>query len=191
MRPTEARRADWRLYYNNTWMRHEQDGFVFVQVPDDTLRGKGPGDRTNRTLDPELLSPCWVRPGAYNIGRTAIYLGRRARRSARRSMSTEHYHIKWSTNGSARISGKYIWGALAPEAYTPLREALAALTAGEATARAINREIILANGRDGIKVVLRGQIAGYIRDNLFVPDCEIAPLAKLARSRLAQEGVLC
>lgn len=191
MKPTEARPADWRLYYNNTWMRHETDGPLFVQMPDDTLCGKGPGERRLRRLDPEHLSPLWLRPGAYNVDRTAVYIGRRARRSARRSMSTEHYHVKWSSNGSARISGKYLWAALQPQQYVTLQEAIRQLNSEEATARAINREIILAKGRTGVKVVLRGQVAGYIKDNLFVPQSEIAPLAKLARSRLSFEGVLC
>lgn len=191
MRPTEARHHDWRLYYGNTWMRIEDGPVVFVQVMDDELHGKEATQRAMRRLDPATLHPIWVRPGAYNVGSTAVYIGRRARRSARRSMSTEHYHIKWSSNGSARISGKYIWAALDPLPYTPLREALAALKSGEATARAVTRELIVAKAKRGVKVVLRGQVAGVLVDDLFVPDSDIAPLAKLARTRLAQEGILC
>jgi hypothetical protein len=172
-------------------MRHDDGRFLFVQVPDVQMRGKEKDSRTFEDVNPAELSPVWARPGAYNVGSTAVYIGRKARRSARRSMSTEHYHVKWSSNGSARINGKYLWNALMPEDYTPIGEAIQLIRTKAATARAINREIILANGRAGIKVVLRGQVAGHIRDNLFIPNNEMAPLAKLARSRLAQEGVLC
>jgi hypothetical protein len=172
-------------------MRHDDGRFLFVQVPDERMRGKEKDSRAFEDVNPAELSPVWARPGAYNVGSTAVYIGRKARRSARRSMSTEHYHVKWSSNGSARINGKYLWNALMPEDYTPIGEAIQLIRTKAATARAINREIILANGRAGIKVVLRGQVAGHIRDNLFIPNNEMAPLAKLARSRLAQEGVLC
>lgn len=192
MKPSEARPEDWRLYYHGTFMHMLDVGPVLVSAGHGELTGRN--ERGGRVrVTPDALMPLWARPGAYNVGSTAVYVGRRARRSARRSMSHEHYHIKWSSNGSARMSNKYLWAALTPQQYPSYDEAITELRQGDSAARAISRELILARGRDGkrIKVVLRGQVAGYIENDLFVPNCETAPLAKLARGRLAAEGVLC
>lgn len=189
MRPADANPADYRLYYNGTYMQHAERGPVRIAVEGGRLYGKPIGGRNARMLA-EALTALWARPGAYNIGETAFYLGRKARRSARRSMSTEHYNIMWSSVGT-RISNKYLEAALKHDRYPTLAAALRELKRGK-SARAISREIILAKtDTDAVKVVFRGQVAGKIENGLFVPRIEAAPLAKLARVRLAAEGILC
>lgn len=190
MKPVDALPRDWRLYYEGTWMHHVEKGPRMVHVGENGFNVVTErGSRVRAT--PGDLVPLWLRPGAYNVSpNKAVYLARRARRSARRSMSTEHYSYKWPVGGR-HVSPSTIWKALRQGAYPGIDEVLVRINRDEAESQAVSRDMILAKARGGVAVILRGQVAGYINRGLFVPQAENAPLAKIARGRLMMEGIQC
>ena len=190
MRANHADVADYRLYYHGTFMRHDELGPVSVSAEGGQLYVRAACGGRRKVVEPKTLEPLWIRPGAYNVRGAAIYIGRRARRNARRSSCPDHYMVKWSGIG-ARMSQGLMWSCLRPEAYLPYADAVEALENGIAQSVAISRDLILSNNGDGMAVILRGQMAGTIRDGLFTAPYETSPLAKMARGKLSQEGVVC
>lgn len=192
MKPTDALKRDWSLYYSNTWMRHSAKGAVRVQ-----LNGDGGfvacGERGDwQPVAARDLVPLWVRPGAYNTGTSALYIARRARRSARRSCGTEHYIAKWKPGGRGSVSTRAMWAAINDKERPSYNTAKRKLREGHG-AVAISHDMIIANSevKGTYTVILRGENAGSIVRGVYHPPNEYSALIKMARVRLQAEGVRC
>ncbi len=192
MNPEDALPQDYPLYYNGTFMRHAERGPVFVVAGDGGFVVKTRTGRQARAAAQDL-SPLWARPGSYNvstpIGERAIYLGRKGRRSARRSASTEHYQVIWSASGDRRITKTIMWEAIMNEGYPNAKKALAKLKEGESVA--VSREMILHRKQKSVAVIIRGQVAGILIRGVFDPVLEGTALCKVARAQLREEGIIC
>jgi hypothetical protein len=187
MKPTDALRRDYGLYYNGTLMRHDRHGIVAITADDGTLlmRTKKRGKWT--PVEPASLTPFWLRPGAYNVRGGAMYIARRARRSSRRSMSPEHYQMMWPRR--TNISLDVLWeAALNMDEYTTYDEFKACATQNVA----ISPEIILTRDEEfRTYVVTRGNKVGKIINDLFIPDGDYGGLPKLTRKLISERGILC
>ena len=89
MLPTKARKSDWNLYYNRTWMNHVKHGPCYIRVGDGTFRGhrlleSGQLSERGVTCLAKDLAPWWPRSGAFNGDLGAVYITRRAQRNMRK-----------------------------------------------------------------------------------------------------------
>lgn len=197
MNPSDAMPQDYGLYYNNTYMQHRTKGPVFVTAVPGELYAKPEKGRVG-AVRPSTLTPLWPRPGAYNYvasngTATAVFISRRARRSARRSASTEHYHVSWSHSGNRTISGAMMWAAITEAPYPSASVALRRLRSrtNPTTAVAVSRDMILCKKSNYISVIVRGQVVGRIRNGVFVPSVEGTALCKVARMQLREVNIPC
>lgn len=196
MRPLEAHKSDWQLYYGNTYMLVDGSVNLISVSPTDnedryrtTLRGKRSLTAVWRQLDPALIEPWWPRAGAYNFSTGAVYLGREARRSMKKSaQAPDHYKIMYG------IPTRYpLWEVAKGPRYIPFADALELIKTGVKGSVAVSQSLILAlshNAKD-ISVVYRGQPAGDIKDGRFIPLFEGMPMCKRAMIVLHEEGIQC
>jgi hypothetical protein len=130
----------------------------------------------------------WPRPGAYNTPRGAVYIGRKAIRTMRKSaLPNEHYNIRYGTVGR-------VWEIMLILRKGPERQdlnfAVKVLNEELSPSVAITRDIILARGKFGeILVIFRGLYAGDYQNGEFISTFPGSPLAKLVRIKLAREGI--
>jgi len=197
MKPSDALPQDWRLYYDQSWMRHSNLGpgkvrvsggsLYFYQFPNDEPETEGV------LVRPTHLSCWWPRSGAYNFPGYAVYIARKSTRSMRKSANPhEHYTVKWS-------GGEYYDDGSNNKLMLLLRKgpslvdkdfAMKVLDEGMATSIAVAHDIILAKEKAGLSVVFKGIQIGTLKDDNFVPDFDRAALVRRATDRLMQEGLL-
>ena len=200
MKPTQARRQDWRMYYNATVMRHAELGIVHVKVEDNAkfyvsqvkLHRVDPDIGIVKHADWELAKPAdldiWFpRAGAYNIEGEAMYISRKAERSMKKSATANnHYRI---TYGPRRNDLMFV--ALA-RGYNHLSWPVAqeVMEKDMARAVAVTRDIILEKDEDKYNIIFRGQEVGKLVEGEFLPTHEYAPATKLTFNKLYKEGIL-
>lgn len=193
MNPVDASPRDYRLYYNQSYMLHDKHGVVYVQVGDgSTLLCKKIGEvRTSRWIpcSPETLTYLWPEPKAINFGSRGLYIGRRARREARRSATVGHYYVAW---GSDMLGHTMMKEFIFPSDYPSLEEAIDKLNNREWDSAAINRDIIIT---DTLGVVTRGHNVGQMITErgqyAYCPTLADSPLCKRTAFKLGKEGILC
>lgn len=191
MNPEDALRDDWPMYYEGCWMLHIPTQRV-VQI---TLeRGGGfkyrlPAGDVWHNCEAEQLECWWPRAGSYNIGGQALFIGRRARRSMKKS-AYDHYFVSWGRQHHGNILKLMAKGPNFVDMETAQRVIRKGITASVA----ISTDLIIAekNRKDGVyEIIYRGTLAGELRDNQFIPIFDGTPAAKRAELKLVQEGVRC
>ena len=161
MRPLEALKTDWGLYYGNTYML--VDGvvhFIMVSNTDEagrnrtTMLGRRSQGAAWQYLDPAVVEPWWPRAGSYNFASNGgTYIGRESRRSMKKSaQSPDHYKVVWG------MASRYpMWEVAKGPRYKPFATALK-LRSGYSAA--VNASLILANVHNKLLVVYRGEPVG-------------------------------
>ena len=195
MNPTDCSSHDWRLYFNHTIMVHEVKGLVEVQVTDLNLHSKKiSGDSRWTPTAPNLIRAVWPLPGAINWEERALYIGRRARRQAHQSATTNHYYQIW-TGHSGLLSiaiNKRMLVALLEPSYLPVDEAVLSIHDGDRHSVAISRDLII---NSTLSIIYKGHSVGQLLEQdgtyLFEATMLRDPRAKRAAFKLQKEGVLC
>ena len=196
MKPSDALQQDWRLYYDQSWMKHSQLGpgkvkvagnsLYFFTFPNDVIEPEG------KQVSPSDLSCWWPRSGAYNFPGSAVYVARKSTRSMRKSAHpTEHYVIKWGTSydevGPNTIMLHLRKGPSLVEADYAIR----VLNDGLSTSVAVSHDIILSRtSSEALEVIFKGITVGTLEDGLFRPDYNRSALVRRAQDRLMQEGII-
>lgn len=194
MNPTEVEPSDYRLYYNNTYMLHDRHGVVHIQVEDYQFLYKRIG--TEKAYQwkleedtPQHLSCLWPSPRAINFESRALYIGRRARREARRSMTTNHYYVVW---GRDSLRHRIVKEFVHPSDYPNLSDAIDELASQARDSTAISKDIILTNT---LEVIARGHNVGQLVEehgqHVYAPSLALSPLCKRTAFKLGKEGILC
>ena len=197
MKPNDCPQRDWPLYYNNTFMHHDEYGMVLVQVINDGTTFEVQYSDTYTTVEPSTLSPIWPVAQAINLTvyNTAVYIGRRARREARRSCTAHHYNILWSKGRSLVIDRLIMRHMTEPQEKPNIPTALEMMLNGMASV-AISHDLIIypAPGEE-LALVCRGTEVGRLvrKDDVIreQPDIENSPLARRVQFKLDKEGLLC
>ena len=201
MNPTQVPKRDWRLYYNNTWMRHVEHGPVHVRVVNDgatylqyaenvpTEPGINIYDDGKQWVNAPAkdLKVWWPRAGAYNIEGSAVYIGRRSSRCMSKSAKADkHYYRAW---GRARGWMRAL--ADGPN-YVTWNTATEMLDKGIISSCAITRDIIITSPNDDGRytVVFRGEEVGYMQNREFYPSNDYAPSTKRVFYKLMKEGII-
>ena len=196
MNPSDCSRRDWRLYYNGTWMLHDVHGAVYVVVEDQTLYAHTGG--RPRQCAASHLSNLWPSPKAINHQGQGVYVGRRARREARRSFTVNHYYVLWPTNHrsamgmSNSLSNSLVRTFLNTTDYPNIYSSVRNITEGESRSAAISKDIIIANE---LEVIFRGVPLGKLEQDrdqcFFIPSSYNTTLAKRAILKLNKQGIIC
>jgi len=196
MNPADAPMQDWRMYYNNTWMIHERYGACLVSVLQDDETGENFFKVTNtlgknwNRINSNHLKLFFPPVGSYNVGTSAIYLGRRAQRQMRKSACyPDTYYVAWG----GRPSSTRILKSVVSPVYPSVDEALPQLCDGTRRATAISRNWILAPlSKEQVSLIYKGVDVGTMTDKMRVElkSTTILPHDRLLRS-LELEGVRC
>ncbi len=189
MRPIDCAPTDWPLYYQRTFMIHEDLGLVSVTVDDDYQLHAVSGS-ADRIVPPETLTPCWPEAAAINTASYGgMYVGRGARREARRSATLGHYTVMYPERG-LMMDHRIMHELVNPKPYPTLGRAIEMLA--DTTRVAFTRDLLLTAGN---RLVCRGVEVGVIEGSedryTFEPDVLDSPLARRVQFKLDKEGVLC
>lgn len=182
MKPTQALKKDWRMYYNRTWMMHKVHGPGPVRVIDGILLY----GTHMIPVAPKDLDVWWPRSGSHNTETSAVYIERQAVRNMRKSaVSGSHYILAW---GHVHY-GFDIMSTLAhPTPYCGVNEALQMLKDGDYNARAVTRDIILHTENEKCEVLFKGKPVGTLDiDHGFDGYIPQDPLCKRAFLKLYAE----
>jgi len=195
MNPETVSRTDWGLYFNNTYMLHEDHGVVKVRAG----REYGFQVRTRIgaewvTTTPDKLTCIWPTPRALNVGTRACFVGRRAVREARRSATAGHYFMRW--HDGLDMTHEVMALLCHPPKYPTVDWAIDALRDGGYTSIAISRDLILSRRtKDSFRVISLGEPTCTVRPDdgsLWLMDTDIVSAAdKRAVFKLEKEGWLC
>jgi len=188
MRPTQALRKDWPMYYNDTYMLHKDLGVVRVQVN----RTGGfvctqPGVERWVPAKGSDLDVWWPRAGAYNTPTNAVYISRKAHRCMKKSAAlNSHYFIKWGPPEKMSIAL-----ANGPN-YLTWPTAKEVMEKGAKRSCAITREIIISKTMDPhvYELIYRGDEAGTLSRGIYEPKQGRAPSTKLVLHALLKEGII-
>lgn len=199
MNPADVAARDWHLYFNGTWMLHEKLGVVRVSVDGHQLYARK-GGSIGKCVEPEELTSLWPMPRAINYADQGVYVGRRARREARRSATQNHYFIMWQ-EGHFCLDTKMMRQLCFPDEYPSLEWCRKALNTQEVNSVAWTPELILSSTTvpDRYGLVCKGFEAGIVEYNedegSFIPvveDGEIVSQAmRRAMFKLDKGGYLC
>ena len=171
MNPSDAMPKDYGMYYDNCWMRHTKWGVGRIRIVDGRMWLDCLGDGSEpKNVKPQYLSCWWPRPGAFNAGRSAVYVARRAIRNMRKSaVNGDHYFVKWGNEYTRDIMCLLRDG---PN-FMGLPEAIEKLKSKAMSSVAITRDIIIHPEDKPIgpryTVVFRGIEAGTMEDGIFEP----------------------
>jgi len=188
MKPSQANKQDWRMYYADTWMNHVKYGPGHIYVRDGQLtHTRGGRNDPTRDVEPDDLECWWPRSGSYNTPRGAVYIARKAARNMRKSASYgDHYQLTYGRGDGGDVLRLMIDG---PD-YLSVKEARAALRRNITASVAVTRDIILAMQDEHIVVVFRGIHTGVLTDNGFEAYIADDPLSKRAYVKLMAEGIV-
>lgn len=200
MNPSECDPRDWALYYSGCYMVHRTLGLVTVSCDDNQFAACIPGSRYH-TCEAADLSCVWPGARSINLDRRAVYVGRMARRQARRSATASHYRIVWAsgvTGGDMGIgiSHQMMHLLYEPNQYPTFKEALAQMNGNNMSGVAVSRDLIFQQHPNGaLGVIFQGIGAGIVREQFgrheFIPDVCDSPLARRVQFKLEKEGLLC
>lgn len=191
MNPCDALPGDWNMYYDGCYMWHTKlDKAVLVSCDDGLLQHYDKKTEVYIKAEPDELICWWPRSGAYNTGGQAIFVGRRARRSMRKS-AYDHYFCQWGNDRGHNVLRLMAEG---PNFLT-YQAARECLNKRVMECAAISADLILARNRaderDYFDVIYRGTLAGELKEEQFIPYFNGTPAAKRAELKLVQEGVRC
>ena len=194
MNPVDARPEDWNMYYSGAWMYHNKiKRIVYVEVGQlaaNRFSYQLPAGEIWHDAEPEELQSWWPRAGSYNVGNGAVFIGRRARRSMRKSATNDHYFIQWGGRG---VSPCKIMATNSE--FIKYDAAVEVLNKKVSKSAAICQDVILSKkegqGKNVFDVIYRGTGAGVLDNNRFIPTFEGTPASKRAEYRLVKEGVPC
>lgn len=198
MNPSECDPNDWALYYSGCYMVHRTLGLVTVSCDDNQFAACIPGGRY-RLVEAGTLSCIWPGARSINLDDRAVYIGRMARRQARRSATAHHYRILWASGIGEElgigISHQMMHLLHEPVQYPTFKEALAQMN-GNMSGVAVSRDLILQQHPGGtLGVIFQGIGAGLLREQFgrydFIPDVCDSPLARRVQFKLEKEGLLC
>ena len=195
MKPNECNSRDWPLYFHNTYMMHDTIGLVLVSCDEGTMLVRDGGRSEYQSVESNTLSPVWPDARAINYRGHAAYVGRRARREARRSATTYHYPVVWSARWGSGLSFNMFKELVNPSPYPPIAEALDNIATGELLSVAISRDIILNRFSSGeIGISFQGIEAGLLREEngrySYMAEVSTSPIARRVHFKLQKEGVL-
>ena len=156
MNPSDALTKDWGMYYDGCWMKHRTLGVGRVLVAEKTLYLDR--DDAATKVDPEDLSCWWPRPGAFNVGKSAVYIARRTIRNMRKSaVGGDHYYLKWGNPYACNVMETLKKGTN----HVPLSLGLQMLDRGDVKAVAVSRDIIIKReSATRYNVIYRGNEVG-------------------------------
>ena len=192
MRPIDCIPADWPLYYQHTFMLHNEHGLVNVTLDEEgrfNIRGE---KKLHELVAPETLNPCWPQAGAINdLVHGGLYVGRGARREARRSATIGHYPIMWPAFPGVQANLHIMKALLSMQPY-PTLEGAFKMVKIQSHGVAITRDLIITrHARLVYRGVLVGDIEAATDGYIFVPDVPDSPLARRVQFKLDKEGILC
>lgn len=187
MKPSEALRRDWGLYFDSTWML--VDGVVqFVRLIGQDLHASQEHDQEGGLLDPEAPEVWFPRAGAYNSAGRAVYIGRRARRCMKKSASYDHYYNQW---GRAIQGGGMLWTMAKGRNLLPWNAAKLIMDSDGMTSCAVGPHLIMQLNRDGYGVVYRGLEIGVLKGHTVWPIVDNHPLNERAISAMNERNIQC
>lgn len=196
MNPVDALQQDWHLYYDGSWMRHQQLGpgqvvvsgteLYFYSYPNDV-----PEAAPRRCMAGEL-SYWWPNGGAINTPFGACFVTRTATRSMRKSAHAEHYGVSWhGPNFPMDKTQLMLWLRRGP-ALIDVDFAMKAMDNQMTPSVAVAKDMIFAaTPQKGMyDVVYRGVVIGKIKGRVFMPYYEDAPITRRCALRMREEGIL-
>ncbi len=196
MNPKDAPKRDWNLYYTGCHLLIRGRPYG-VDVIHEAHRIKlryfdGREWKVLSDTDLKAVEIWWPRPGAYQYKGFTYYIGRRARRSMRKSASAEHYYVVWSNSPL----GGHVMEILAEgdNATMPFDEAIRLMEKKIIGSAPITKDLIIfGEDPDYWSISFKGTPVGRIdkATSTFIPDLEGSPIAKRAGLRLLQEGICC
>ena len=177
MNPSDALPQDFGLYYDACWMRHKTHGIGMVRVINGDMYLEYTKDRSGPLqVQPKLLECWWPRPGAFNVGNGAVYIGRRALRNMHKSaVCGEHYFTKWGMCSGVELMQLLRDG---PNHVT-VDEGLRLLATNKRKSVAVSRDVILTpTTTDGTEtaVIFRGMEVGFLKNGVYEPAFSNSPL---------------
>jgi len=169
---------------------HDTYGFVLVSL-DEENRFHVRAPKVYERVDPNTLTPCWPLPAAVNTDAyNGVYVGRGARREARRSCTGGHYTVLWPEYPRMTPDQSILTELANPRSYPTLDMAIAQLDGKLGVA--FTQDMIIATN---LCLVYRGTEIGVLEKvangYIFVPDVPQSPLARRVQFKLDKEGVLC
>lgn len=197
MNPQDAPNADWRMYYNNTWMIHKKHGPCHVQVRMNEETGESffqvvtTEEKTYKRINSKDLSLFFPLVGSFNVGGSALYLGRRAQRQMRKSASyPDTYYITWGSRRPNQL--KLLKQVVSPE-YSSLESALEQVSNGTPSV-AISRNWIIAQKTSTLfNLIYKGTSIGTM--SMFTGKVKLNARSVFPESRikaaLRKEGIRC
>lgn len=146
-------------------------------------RTKAQGEQ--EPVSAEKLRLWWPRAGAYNAVGFAAYIGRRARRSMKKSANYEHYYNVWSGGMGRPGRSANLWTMVQGPNHLPIVPSIEIMNIGGMSSVAISRHIILSvKGKDIFEVIFMGQSMGVLKDGTLTLDFPTLPLSKLCEAEL-------
>lgn len=184
MLPRDALPEDWRMYYNNCWMRHPELGVGLVSVIGSNfyLSPRGEADSQER-VDYRVLEMWWPRAQASNSPTNGAYfIHRKASRTMRKSATGgEHYYA-----GNGMISHSFVMSQLSKDKQMHCGKKLGKLVLNNdlAVSVAVSHNIILRRKRNKFLVEFRGILLGELDDSGKIIAAQDTPLLRLAQREL-------
>lgn len=197
MNPAQVNKQDWPLYYNHSFMHHKDRGVVEVSTVDRRLYARTLDVTWTIVRDVTKLECIHPRGRALNTGKSAVYIGRRATREARRSAVKSSYYAHWRpVNTAFTFSTKYMHQLCNEEEYPNLTEAKRRLKLKSQLAVAITRDLILVKTRGVYGLTCCGSECGtatFEGGRLKVEPTlgDKNPAYTRALYKLEKEGLLC
>lgn len=183
----EANTEDRQMYFGGTYMRHTKLGIGHIRI--------GEGDnrmyicpiesKTYTVVNPKDLSIWLPMPKAVNVDNRALYIGRTAPRSMKKSAAPNMYYMKpFSLPFSLMIAL-----LLENTKYPTWKKAISKLNVGKSNSLAITPDIILGGAKKGKYVTHKGIRVGIIEDDKnFIPDNPRSPINRRVLAQIATTG---
>jgi hypothetical protein len=197
MNPSQVSKQDWPLYYNHSFMHHRDRGIVEVSTVDRRIYARNLDTTWTVVRDVAKLECIHPRGRTMNVGKSAVYIGRRATREARRSALRSSYYAHWRPPATGfTLNVKFMHQLCNEEEYPNLVEALRRLKLKTQLAVAITKDLIVLKRQKEYGLNCCGSECGtvtFVNGRLAVEPTlgDKNPAYIRALYKLEKEGLLC
>ena len=187
----DAPTHDWRMYYENTYMRHIEKGPMLISIKNNdsgtqSMLGyqvlkNGQAQSKFEKINPQDVRIMWPRPGAYNIAGSncGVFVGRQPQRHMKRSASFEHYFLTWSPQ-NIPMTHQILKMIVVPAPYSRLDTLVLQLRNVKVLSGALSIRVCLGIAGQSVEVIYMAEGIGLLDDeNRLIP--YMADDSRLAR----------
>lgn len=194
MKPEDTEPGDRHRYFHDGWMLYKGETPVNVIVRNNYFYMRFQNNTDSPRVAMADLTPYYPEGQSLNVYDTGIYVGRRARQTARRTASLTHYEVMYSPRDRrVMVDRAVMWALCAPPNYPSVDDAQDRLMLPDIYSVAISSDIILEKAKaPRIQNVLwQGIPVGQMIDGIYVPANEGACVTKLCRMSLQELNYPC